>query len=172
VKVDDVRGDVTIESMSAPVSVNNVKGRLKLRTFTGESKVKKVDGGLSLSSQKALLVAQDTRGPAEVQTGVAQLKLLDHKGSVRGSSDGGLVDVKLLDKADVKLTSQSGTLIVALAAGQGANVNLTTKGEIGAPQGLDLKRTPTGRIARGQLKGKDMGTVIMSSETGDLKIRR
>jgi hypothetical protein len=171
-KIENIKGNVSVENFSAQIATTNVAGRLKLRTFSGETHLKKISGATVISTQKAPVVLQDTTGTLEVQTGVGAIHIADHKGSLVGHSDSGSISAQIAGAVDARLRSNTGNLILSVPRDSHANVVLaSSKGNLTAPHSLDVKRTETGKVAKGELPGSAAGTVRMSSDGGDVTLK-
>lgn len=170
--LQNIKGAVNIENFSSSVSTSNISGKLKLRTFSGETHIKKVLGSLSVSSQRGAVHTNDTNGSLDLQSGVAPFHITEHRGVLRGHSQGGPIEARLSGHVDAQLSSAAGALALFVPRGSKADVSLTTeKGDVNAPRNLEHKRSASGKTIRGVLNGSDPGRVRLTSESGDLSLK-
>ncbi len=171
-KFENIRGNVNIENFSSHLNLASINGRVKLRTFSGETVLKKIKGNLNINSQKGAVTTQSTDGAMEIQTGLAAIKILEHQGSIRGHSEAGAIEAKIMGAVDAKLNSVSGPLSIAVPSKSQANVSMTTaKGDLVAPKVLERKRSPLGKVVRGNLSGSEQGVLRLTSDSGDLSLK-
>lgn len=103
--------DVTIQSSSADVTVDNVNGRVKASTSSGNVHVDNIDGPLELSSSSGDVTLAKTQGSVSVHT-----------------SSGNVSAEQLIGSVD--LSSSSGDLTLAQAQVSGQNHLHTSSGNI------------------------------------------
>jgi DUF4097 and DUF4098 domain-containing protein YvlB len=163
VSVNSVSGEVNLDVGSARVDAQTVSGDLHLRAPSGATKVGTVSGDLSVEDIRGDLNAESVSGDIKVSGGpFSGLKLNSVSGDVQ-------IDGSLSDKAAVTVESLSGNIRLILPANASASLVMKTfSGDLASDFGGvsgDSKRVET-QIGDGK------GKITLSSFSGDVGLRR
>ena len=170
--VNNIHGSVTLEGFTDSINASGITGKLTLKTFASDVKLKKIVGAINLSAQKSSVTTQDTNGAMTLQNGAASMHIKDHRGSIGGASESGLIDASIVGPVNAKLASVSGPLILRVPRSSEAHVSLSTeKGNLNAPSSVESKKSANGKSARGHLEGKEPGFLRLTSESGDISLK-
>lgn len=164
-------GVISLENYIGKVGVGRVKGQLTVENFAGDTVISESDAQIYLSSFRGTTEVKGGSGRVEFENERSTLKVSGFKGDLKGSSGQGAVVAQLVGDADVRVSTQEGSVSLRLP-NSGASVNAgTEEGAMYLPQSLQLTRLPNLKLMRGRLHGKNKGYVHIRTKSGDIRLR-
>ena len=131
--------DLQVDSGAGPVTVQGIRGNIRLATGQGDVQVRQTAGSLSIETGSGNLIAQDcegtmeleagqgtvtvrgARGNLELDTGSGGLMLTDLAGNVEADVGSGRVRISCM-RGDLKLDAGSGDVILENVTSRGLHV--------------------------------------------------
>jgi DUF4097 and DUF4098 domain-containing protein YvlB len=193
VRATDVTGDIEVEGRVDDVTLENVKGSVKLNgdffndirlskiTKTVEFKSARSDialasvpGDLEISGDS--LRATDATGPMRLVTRSKEIHLEGITGDVQVDNANGDIEIRPADKlpmGKISLTGKRGDISLTLPANAGFQVDATTrKGDITTDfSSLKIDSSSGGSHATGTV-GNGAAKLQISADTGDIRINK
>lgn len=170
-EVSQQKGSVQVESFKGQVKLDAIEGPVSLLNFSGSSTVKNNQGGLTLKGFDGKFLLTENEGSVDFELVRSPLRLLKHKGEVRGSVDQGSLSLQVLKFSELRLKTKAADVSLELPS-SGASLNLgTEQGQIYAPSQFSVVRSARMKTLRGRLKGKEQGRIFVRSESGNIRLR-
>lgn len=171
VSLTNITGDVELESYSATTQINKSNGELKINNFSGDMQILSHKGSANVKSSRGKVLAREGEGKLEFEGKMAQFNFDQQKGSIRGKSDIGAVNITSSKDLEVSVRTDKAPIVLNLK-NSGAWVNLGSKeGNISAASYLQTKRYSTLKVIMGRLRGSKSGKVFVRTQTGNIILK-
>ena len=123
--------DCTLASASGDVSVESVTGNIKADTASGAVNVDAVKGNAAIATASGDVTIGDLDGGVKFRAASGSLTVGSLQGKVNAQTASGDVDVKTAVKGSVSVQTGSGEVVVGVAEGTAAQLDLQThSGEV------------------------------------------
>lgn len=161
VTVRGVGSDIEVKTAAADVAADDVAGRLKVKTGSGDTRVKG-SAGLAVSTGSGDVVAASVRGDVGISTGSGDVALDDVAGSLEVQTGSGDIEGRALREVErLQVETGSGQVTLSLDAAKLAG------GEVGAASGdVDLS------LASATALTLSVSTASGDIDTGGLAVTR
>lgn len=171
ISLKGIVGDIEVESYSAKTNVESCKGELKLNNFSGTVRLSSHEGSVNIKSSRGKVFSKSGDGKLEFEGKMAQFNFNEQKGSIRGKSDIGAVNITSNKSLEISVRTDKAPIVLSLK-NSGAWVNLGSKeGNISAASYLQTKRYSTLKVIMGRLRGSQSGKVFVRTQTGDIALK-
>lgn len=165
------QGKVVAENFSGKLLLDDIKGNVETELFVGDGVLNGLEGNIELHSHKASVVVTGGKGRFDFDSTRGSIKLTQFSGDLKGVTEEGQINAKILNAGDVRITAQAGSVNLELP-GSGASVSVSsTEGSISGPSHLKTDQLAGQRVMRGRLRGSDEGSVVVRTTTGSVRIR-
>ena len=191
IEVDDLNGEVKVETSGGSLSLGRIEGPVTGRTSGGSIELRQAKGNISVHTSGGGIRVGEVSGDVDVETSGGSIdvdgaagNLRAHTsgggislrrlhGAVKASTSGGSVEAELLEQFDqsCELSSSGGGITVYLAKGLKAEVDAYTSG---GDVVSDLPITIQGRFGEGKLRGLLNGggpLLTLRTSAGDIELR-
>ena len=172
IKMNRHEGLMNVDAYQAKVSLAEVEGNIVVQNFSGSSVISNTKGALDFSSYTGALAVKKGKGQVSFESHSGAVDINGFHGRLEGKNSEGPITLNVVDKPNVKVNSDSGTVKIKLPKASGAWVNVgSVEGVLYIPPAIKRKRLANLKWARGRLSGSPQGSVHVRTQSGAVTVR-
>lgn len=186
VDVENVDGNLQVESGAGELKCNRIRGNTRLTTGGGDIRVGEVDGSLRGSTGGGRITVKKVGGEAVLETALGDIEVTEAGSTVQAETAGGLVRVNNAAQS-VSATTGGGPIVVGRAGGVVVARNMAGPVQVGAAAGVRCESgtggirvsnvsgplrvsTAVGNIMASLLAGKPLADSFLTTGDGDITV--
>ncbi len=190
VSVTDGKGPLNLQLINGRLKVAQHEGNIEIQTFKGQAGLEKTKGSLTVNNHSASFKISQHQGPLHVVnhsgaivtdqsvgaiklknvSGVINIKEMD--GSLEGEVTRGTLNVTAKNLQSFAVNSEEAVIVLEAPKESAALASLRSeKGHLKAPPHFGKIQKGQWTELRGQLKGKEQGSIKIVSKYGDVVLK-
>ncbi len=171
-KVSDHQGNIDLQTFHGQSHLENIKGSLSVNNHSASYKVLKHKGPIQIVNHSGSVVLDEPVGPIKIKNVSGVMNIKEFDGSLEGEFTRGTLNATAKSVQNFNVNSEEAVIVFEAPKESAAVASLRSeKGHLKGPPYFGKIRKGLWTELRGQLKGKEQGSIKIVSKYGDVVLK-